>query len=235
MVLDAVIAGAIGVGIGLSLAAPPGPVNALIASHGMTRSWRAGFLVGCGAMTADAFFLALSAVARSAVESFAASWFPWISALGAAVLAYFAIGAVRTWRTADGIVEPVRVGSARSYATCLVTNLTSPYPLLWWLTAGVVLAGQLGLVLLVGFFLGILLWISAFPWSLRAAQRRFARTYRVVLAFSILCLAAFAAYLACPRSTRSCRSAERGEFGVWAASTNASVRGATSPAEPQGA
>lgn len=196
MVLEAFVAAAFGVGIGLSLAAPPGPVNALIASHAVTRSWRAGFLVGCGAMTADVAFLILSVAARSAVAAFAASWFPAIAALGAAVLAYFAISAVRLWRSAGAILDPIDEQRAASYATGLTTNLTSPYPLLWWLTAGLVLIGQLGPALLAGFFLGMLLWIGAFPWALRAAQRRFARTYRAVLLFSIVCLVAFAAYLA---------------------------------------
>src|SRR5438445_2727775 len=56
-----------GLGIGLSLGAPPGPVNAIIASHTVTRSWRAGFLVGMGATTADTIFLVVSIVAHSAV------------------------------------------------------------------------------------------------------------------------------------------------------------------------
>ena len=47
----------------------------------------------------------------------------------------------------------------------------------------------------VGFFAGILLWISAFPFLLRAAQQRYAQTYHVVLAFSVAVLAVFAVYL----------------------------------------
>ena len=196
MVLDLAVAAAAGVGIGLSLAAPPGPVNAVIASRAVSRSWRAGFLVGCGALTADAGFLALSVAARAALAAFAASWFPVIAAAGAAVLAGFAWSAFRLWREPVAVPDPGPRAHATSYATGLVTNATSPYPLLWWLTAGVVLVAQLGPAVLVGFFGGILLWISAFPWALRAAQARFARTYRVVLGASIVCLAGFAAWLA---------------------------------------
>lgn len=194
MVIELVVAAAIGSGIGLSLAAPPGPVNAIIASQAVTRSWRAAFLVGCGAMTADAAFLVLSFLARSAVATFAAAWFPAIAAAGAVVLAYFAWGVARALRRTEPIVRDTGVPTS-SYATGLATNLTSPYPLLWWITAGVVLIGQLGPALLVGFFLGILLWISGFPWALRAAHRRFARTYRAVLWFSLTVLVAFALFL----------------------------------------
>ncbi len=183
-----------GTGIGLSLAAPPGPVNAIIASHTVTRSWRAGFLVGAGAMTADTIFLALSVLARTAVASIS-GWIPFIALLGAAVMAYFAWMAVRAWRRAEAILTLKRDEHARSYATGLSVNLTSPYPILWWLTAGLVLIDQLGPPVLVGFYGGLLLWISGFPLALREAQRRFARTYHAVLAFSIVCLAAFAAWL----------------------------------------
>ena len=75
-------------------------------------------------------------------------------------------------------------------------NITSPYPILWWLTAGLVLIDRLGPAVLVGFYAGLILWITAFPLALREAQRRIARTYRSVLIFSIACLAAFAGWLA---------------------------------------
>lgn len=131
MVLDLAIAAAAGVVIGLSLAAPPGPVNAIIASRAVSRSWRSGFLVGCGALTADAGFLALSVAAQAALAAFAASWFPAIAAAGAAVLAYFAWGAFRLWGTSSAIPDPAPPVHAASFATGLVTNATSPYPLLW--------------------------------------------------------------------------------------------------------
>lgn len=195
MVLDLLVSAAAGLLIGLSLAAPPGPVNALIASHAVTRSWRSGFFVGCGAMTADAGFLTLSVLAHSAVVG-VRSVFPLIALMGAAVMGYFAFGAARAWNRVPDSIPPSGNVQAKSYVTGLSVNLTSPYPILWWLTAGLALIDQLGPAVLVGFFAGILLWITAFPFALRTAQRRFARTYHVALAFSIVSLIAFAAWLA---------------------------------------
>ena len=194
MALDALAGVAAGIVIGLSLAAPPGPVNALIASHSVTRSWRSGFLVGCGAMTADAGFLVLSVVAHSALVG-VRQVFPVIAILGAAVMAYFAVGAARAWNRVPEAAPETRQAHATSYATGLAVNATSPYPVLWWLAAGVALIDQLGPAVLVGFFAGILLWISLFPYVLRTAQRRYARTYRAALAFSIVSLVAFAVWL----------------------------------------
>jgi threonine/homoserine/homoserine lactone efflux protein len=194
VVLEALAGAGIGVLLALSLAAPPGPVNALIASHGVTRSWRAGFLVGLGAMTVDALWLTLSALAHSFLLQ-ANSVFPFIAFLGAVVMAYFAWGAAKAWSAEPVVAVPDRVVHATSYVTGVASNLTSPYPILWWLTAGIALINDLGPFVLVGFFAGILLWISSFPYLLRAAQARYARTYHIVLAFSILILIVFAAYL----------------------------------------
>ena len=82
-------------GIGLSLGAPPGPVNAIIASHTVTRSWRAGFLVGVGATTADTIFLVVAFLARTAVAGIE-PYVPFIALLGAGVMVYFAWGSIRS-------------------------------------------------------------------------------------------------------------------------------------------
>ncbi len=195
MVLESLASAGIGVLIALSLAAPPGPVNALIASHAVTRSWRSGFLVGVGAMTVDALWLALSVLAHSLLLG-ARSVFPAIAVLGAIVMAYLAWGAVKAWKAEPVVAVSARVVHATSYVTGVATNLTSPYPILWWLTAGLAFIDELGPFVLVGFFADLVLWTAAFPYLLRAAQARYVRTYHVVLAFSIVVLVAFAVYLA---------------------------------------
>jgi threonine/homoserine/homoserine lactone efflux protein len=195
VVLETLASAGIGVVIALSLAAPPGPVNALIASHAVTRSWRSGFLVGAGAMTVDAVWLALSVLAHSLLAS-VRSIFPVIAIVGAAVMVYFAWGAAEAWRAEPVVAVPSRTIHATSYATGVATNLTSPYPILWWLTAGIAFIDELGPLVLVGFFAGLFLWTLGFPYLLRVAQTRYAQTYHVVLAFSIVVLAAFAVYLA---------------------------------------
>ncbi|HYM40977.1 MAG TPA: LysE family transporter [Thermoplasmata archaeon] len=195
MVLEALAGAGISVLLALSLAAPPGPVNALIASHAVTRSWRAGFLVGLGAMTVDLLWLTLSALAHSFLLQ-ARSAFPVIALLGAGVMAYLAWGAAKAWKAEPVVTVTPRTVHATSYVTGVASNLTSPYPILWWLTAGIALIDELGPLVLVGFFAGLLLWTSAFPYLLRAVQQRYARTYHIVLAFSIAVLVVFAVYLA---------------------------------------
>src|SRR2546423_7092080 len=190
VVLEAVATVLVGLGIGLSLGAPPGPVNAIIASHTVTRSWRAGFLVGLGATTADTIFLAIAFLAHTAVAGIG-PYVPFIALLGAGVMVYFAWSAVRSWRQAPNILESKPDEHTKSYMTGLSVNITSPYPILWWLTAGLVLINQLGPAVLVGFFTGLLLWITVFPLALREAQRRVAPTDQAGLACSLGGLLAF--------------------------------------------
>src|SRR5437879_11315951 len=148
VVLEVVATVLAGMGIGLSLGAPPGPVNAIIASQTVTRSWRAGFLVGVGATTADTIFLAIAFLARSAVAGIG-PYVRFIALIGAGVMVYFAWSEVRSWRQAPNIIESKPDEPTKSYVTGLSVNITRPYPILWWLTAGLVLSHQLGPAVLV--------------------------------------------------------------------------------------
>jgi threonine/homoserine/homoserine lactone efflux protein len=194
VVLEILVSAFAGIAIGLSLAAPPGPVNAMIASHTVTRSLRAGFFVGLGATTADTIFLIVSVLAHSAIASLQ-GWIPFIALIGAGLMVYLAWKTARSWPRAGAVLAAMPEDHARSYATGLSVNLSSPWPILWWLTVGLVLIDQLGPAVLVGFFGGLLLWNSVFPLAVREAQRRIARTYHAVLAFSVVCLVGFAAWL----------------------------------------
>src|SRR5439155_23007163 len=101
-------------------------VNAIIASQTVTRSWRAGFLVGVGATTADTIFLVIAFLARTAVAGIG-PYVPFIALLGAGVMVYFAWGTVRSWRRAQEILESKPDEHAKSYMTGLSVNITNPY------------------------------------------------------------------------------------------------------------
>src|SRR6056297_2709410 len=58
--LDFVVSALAGVALGLSLAAPPGPMNAIIAEESVLRGWGSGFRAGLGALSADACFFVLA-------------------------------------------------------------------------------------------------------------------------------------------------------------------------------
>jgi threonine/homoserine/homoserine lactone efflux protein len=208
-----------GVVFGLALAAPPGPMNAVIAEESVVRGWNAGFRAGLGAFTADATFFVLAFLGVVAfVEQF-----PTLQAVmvgvGGLLMLYFAYGAAQE---AEGTFRPDEtersdggVDDSTGFRKAFVLALTNPYQILFWLTIGVGLLeeGQVDVLaempyvgselagllvvqtgspaLIAGFFGGILLWASGFPAALVTAERRVESFAPVVAGGSALVLAGF--------------------------------------------
>jgi threonine/homoserine/homoserine lactone efflux protein len=142
----------LGLTLGLSLAVPPGPVNAVIATEGAVKPLK-GTLVGLGALTADAFFMTLT--------FYLGSWLPgWarrpLALAGGVVFLAMAYLVIRS--------KPSQAKSVHlQYLTGVTMGLTNPFQIAWWLTAGLTLVTSFGLPVVAGFFVGILLWITTFP------------------------------------------------------------------------
>ena len=134
-----------GVVFGLALAAPPGPMNAVIAEESVVRGWNAGFRAGLGAFTADATFFVLAFLGVVAfVEQF-----PTLQAVmvgvGGLLMLYFAYGAAQevegSFRPDGGGRPDGRsdggVDDNTGFQKAFVLALTNPYQILFWLTIGV--------------------------------------------------------------------------------------------------
>jgi len=208
-VLSSVVFGAV---FGLALAAPPGPMNAVIAGESVLRGWTAGFRAGLGAMAADLCFLALSLLGVVAVVGSMPHLRAAMVGAGGVLMLWFASGALRD--AVSGIDWDTEA-EGRGFRKAFALALTNPYQILFWLTAGVgmlepgrtdvlvqapyagdalsgVLVVETGTpALLVGFFLGIAVWIVGFPASLVAAGRRLNRLARWVAYLSAAVLAGF--------------------------------------------
>jgi len=99
---------------GLALAAPPGPMNAVIAEESVARGWTAGVRAGLGAMTADllsvtgAWFGVVGFVRRYPVVRGV------LVAVGGLLMLYFGFDAVRDLRTGfpTGASGPSRAGAS---------------------------------------------------------------------------------------------------------------------------
>jgi threonine/homoserine/homoserine lactone efflux protein len=143
-----------GVAFGLALAAPPGPMNAVIAEESVLRGRLAGFRAGLGAMSADAVFLVLTALGVAAVVGRSPTLRTVMIAAGGLLMLYFAAGAARDALatggsfaehapagtdgapTTDGAGGPSAADS-RGFRKAFVLALTNPYQVLFWLTVGV--------------------------------------------------------------------------------------------------
>jgi threonine/homoserine/homoserine lactone efflux protein len=88
--LWSLLAGAV---FGLALAAPPGPMNAVIAEESVRNGWFSGVRAGLGAMTADATFFVLALLGLVGVVQRAPTIRGMMVAIGGGLMLYFAYGA----------------------------------------------------------------------------------------------------------------------------------------------
>jgi len=211
------LAGAV---FGLALAAPPGPMNAVIAEESVVRGWVAGFRAGLGAATADAIFFVLAYFGVVAVVDARPLLRAAMVAAGGLLMLYFAVGAARgaraSFRPIAGDEPSIEAG--KGFRKALVLALTNPFQVLFWLTVGVGMLrpGELDVLarlpvvgadlagtfvvstgspaLIGGFFLGVLTWIVGFPTGLVAAERRIETFAPFVAVGSAVVLAGFGVY-----------------------------------------
>ncbi|WP_254862407.1 LysE family translocator [Halovivax gelatinilyticus] len=209
--LGTLLVGAI---FGLALAAPPGPMNAIIAEESVIRGWVSGFKAGLGAMTADVLFFVLTLIGVVALLDEWSGIQPLFYLLGGGLMCYFALGAFEGAKAefASGTESD---GREKGFQKTFVLSITNPYQIGFWLTVGVgliqrgsldvfahvpavdsLLAGTLVVetgspALLFGFFAGITVWIVVYPAALIEVGNRVDAVAPLVAGLSGLVLAGF--------------------------------------------
>ncbi len=164
--------------LGISLAAPPGPVNAMIANESL-KSKLHGTSVGAGAMTADLiFFIIMFQIKKYITLTFLHILY----LIGGFYLLYLSLGILRSKMPSKKISGNFFVG--------LTMGLTNPFQITWWITVGLFMLNQFSYISAVGFFLGIITWITVFPLGInKFLSGRFSELVKI---FSFLTVLIFA-------------------------------------------
>lgn len=187
--------------LGLSLSAPIGPINAAQLDKGIRYGFWHAWLVGVGAMCADALFMLMIYLGLAQyVELPLVKTFLW--SFGAFVLIYTGIESM----TASHTKETDRSLSStkmKAFRTGFLMALSNPLNILFWIGIyGSILAqissqyehAQL-LVYSGGIFIGIMLWDLTMAGAASGARRWMtARLLRGVSVFSGLLLIGFGLY-----------------------------------------
>ena len=172
-----------GVVLGLTLAAPPGPITALMAQEAVKRP-RNGSYVGAGAMTADTTFFALSRGVLYLVKPYLNYFY----AMGGAFMFVFAYQALQK-------AKPLAKGYRSGYLKGLAVGLTNPFQVGWWLTAGLSLLNSFGIASVLGLFTALGCWILFFPLAVNVLGKFGGpSSERVIRLLSAAALVAFGAY-----------------------------------------
>jgi threonine/homoserine/homoserine lactone efflux protein len=187
-----------GFGLGLSIAAPVGPIGVLCIRRTLADGRLAGLVSGLGAATADAFYGSVAAFGLTAISSVLVDGQVWLKLVGGAFLIY--LGA-RTFRAApaERPAEARGGGLLAAYGSTLLLTLANPLTLLSFaaIFAGFGI-GSLGisaaLTLVLGVFLGSAAWWLALSGGVSLLRARFdANAMRWVNRFSGVMIFAFGA------------------------------------------
>jgi len=173
--------------LGLSLAAPIGPVNMEIIKRGLNSGFQQAFLTGVGAMCADATYLILIFFGLTSFLNFAFMKI-FLGVAGSIILIYLGVMSAKEYfRQADATEnKPHRLFKA-SFITGYVLAISSPMTIVWWTGVfGALLAAQAHTQTNISAFfscfsilLGCFLWVfflsTALHWGKKIINEKFTR------------------------------------------------------------
>lgn len=153
-----------GILLGLSIAAPVGPIGILCIRRTITLGRLHGFLSGLGAASADAFYGFIAGFGLTLITGFLLDQKVLLQAVGGLFLCYLG---VRTFRSKPAADAAKASGNTlfRSYASTLMLTITNPMTIMSFLGAFAGLGmgdSQTGIAsavaLVIGVFVGSALW-----------------------------------------------------------------------------
>jgi threonine/homoserine/homoserine lactone efflux protein len=179
-----------GAALGITIAAPPGPVNATAANQA-TKSWFSGWLVLLGATTADGIFFLLTYYGLTTlVASEQAREVLFLT--GGGLMLYLAFLTLRNARRPLEARTQARKGYP--YLLGFIIGISNPFQLAWWLTVGIGMVSTFGFSIILGFFSGIVAWTLFFATLVHASISRYKNAYSAIVYASGIILAVFGAW-----------------------------------------
>ncbi len=147
-------------GIGISVAAPVGPIGVLVVQRVIARGRLAGLLTGLGVATADGFYAIIAAFGLSALSTFLISIQTPVRLIGGLFLLYLGI---KTLLARPAETAAVTGGSGASdYLSALALTITNPMTILMFagIFAGAGLSAQpeCAPLVVLGVFGGSIAW-----------------------------------------------------------------------------
>jgi threonine/homoserine/homoserine lactone efflux protein len=173
--------------LGLSLAAPIGPVNLEIIKRGLNSGFKQAFLTGAGAMCADTTYLILIFFGLTSFLNFAFMKI-FLGIAGSIILIYLGVMSAKEFFSKADATEnkPHRLFKT-SFVTGYVLAISSPMTIVWWTGVfGALLAAQTHtqttisaffscLSILLGCFLWVFSLAAALHWGKKIINEKITR------------------------------------------------------------
>jgi threonine/homoserine/homoserine lactone efflux protein len=151
--------------LGLSLAAPIGPVNLEIIRRGLNSGFRQAFLTGAGAMCADATYLTLIFFGLTSFLNISLTKIV-LGIAGSFVLIYLGLVSAKEFFHKAALENQSRRVYQNSFVTGYVLAISSPMTIIWWTGVfGALLMSQTGMQTNLSAFLSCLsILLGCFIW-----------------------------------------------------------------------
>jgi threonine/homoserine/homoserine lactone efflux protein len=150
-----------GILIGISIAAPVGPIGVLCIRRTLSNGKLTGFLSGMGAATADMVYGAIAAFGLTVITNLLVENKFWLQIIGGCFLLYLGIKTFLE-KPADHAAQANQSGYFSAYLSTFFLTITNPMTILSFVAifAGTMQAGTTGspLVLVAGVFAGSAFW-----------------------------------------------------------------------------
>lgn len=190
-----------GMVVGVSVAAPVGPMALLCISRTLIGGPMTGFVSGLAAATVDLIYASLGMLGLGAVSELLVAQQSWLRLLGATYLIYLAVITFRTAPIQGDAAHAGRQGLLKMFGSTVVINLTNPMTIMPFIAifagAGLSTGGDEAgaAAMLSGVFMGAALWwlgLSTFCNAFRKQMRD--GQLRAINRVSALALGSFALY-----------------------------------------
>ncbi len=165
--------------IGISIAAPVGPIGVLCIKRTLAEGKLSGLVSGLGAATADAFYGMVAGFGLTAISNFLVGNQFWFRLLGGAFLCYLGIRTFYT-KPAEESISPDSKGVMGNYFSTFFLTVTNPMTILSFAAvfAGVGLVTNTSdylspFILVIGVFAGSGLWWLALSTFVNRIRSRF--------------------------------------------------------------
>jgi threonine/homoserine/homoserine lactone efflux protein len=150
--------------IGLSIAAPVGPIGVLCIRRTLAQGRSFGLISGLGAATADAIYGCVAGFGLTFISGFLVDQQVWLRLVGGAFLCYLGVKTLLA-KPSEQIAPVTGPGLLGAYASTFLLTLTNPMTILSFaaIFAGLGIAGTGGsylsaVTLVLGVFAGSALW-----------------------------------------------------------------------------
>jgi threonine/homoserine/homoserine lactone efflux protein len=187
-----------GIGYGLAATAQPGPFQAYLISQSLARGWKKTLPAALAPLLSDGPIIALCLFALSQIPA----WFQLFLYIGGGLFILFlAYGAFRSWKNFDPDLLAIESGTQQSILKAALMNLLNPAPYIYWslVTGPVLLKGWRetpwhGIGFLAGFYLTLILGLSALIVIFGIARQIGKKVNRALLGISSVALVFFGIY-----------------------------------------